>query len=257
MADAASSNNFDVQSALDGVGSLLRSLTNQAIKKGVVELPGTVHVFDAFQFVGNELRYNPPSSTTLELSLLAYAASQGNCAEVEILLLASKAKKQPGKDYDGMFCSVLDKALDEALFLAHFYGHKDVAEQLLRYGAKPGVETSVHCGIHGAAGRGQRDEIIKYITTCRVEPDVDDRSGGTPVIYAMSLDSPHDWNTIKLLFQLEANTQAKLGAGRLEKFWSYPDFARAMGKEDLAKKIEQAIVLDKSQKEMPDYDLID
>ncbi|KAH7247571.1 uncharacterized protein BKA55DRAFT_691672 [Fusarium redolens] len=256
MVDAASSSNFDVQSTLDGVGSQLCSLSHWVTKKGLVTLPGNVHAFDAFQVADGKLRYTPLTSTKLELSLLAYAASQGKYEEVMVLLLASEANKQPGEAYDDTFYAALDEALDEALFLALFYGHRKVAKLLLRRGAKPGAQIS-HSGIHGAASRGLRKEIRNYIIRHRVDPDVFDGSGGTPVICAMHLDNPHDWNTIKLLFPLGANTQARVGVATIALFWSYPDFARAMGKEKLAKQMEKAIALDKSHREIPDYHLID
>jgi hypothetical protein len=68
-----------------------------------------------------------------------------------------------------------------------------------------------------------------------VDPDVEDKYGATPVMYAMQLEKPHDWNTIKLLFELGAKTDAIVG----DACWVYAELARAMGKEDLGGRLSE------------------
>jgi pimeloyl-CoA synthetase len=62
----------------------------------------------------------------------------------------------------------------------------------------------------------------------------------------MQLNSLRDGNTIKALFGLGANVHRKVGVATIAVFWSDPDFARAMGKEDLSKRIEEAIAWNES-----------
>jgi hypothetical protein len=72
------------------------------------------------------------------------------------------------------------------------------------------------------------------------DPDVLDGFGGTPIMYAMQLPAPHDWEIMELLIEGGADPCYGICIGGVS--WLYPDIAKAMGKLDLAKLLEEAIV---------------
>jgi hypothetical protein len=108
---------------------------------------------------------------------------------------------------------------------------------LLDLGANPGRELLSN-GLHGAASRGLKKEIYHYIKEFGVGVDVQDQNFATPVMYAMQLNEPCDWDTIELLFRLGADPHTEVEVGG--RSWTYAQCARAMGKEDLAKRLEEA-----------------
>ncbi|RKK71203.1 hypothetical protein BFJ68_g18352 [Fusarium oxysporum] len=59
-------------------------------------------------------------------------------------------------------------------------------------------------------------------------------------MYAMQLPAPHDWEIIELLIEEGADPCYRICIGDVS--WPYPDIANAMGKPDLGKLLEEAIV---------------
>ncbi|EGU73332.1 hypothetical protein FOXB_16158 [Fusarium oxysporum f. sp. conglutinans Fo5176] len=131
----------------------------------------------------------------------------------------------------------IQKDRDLALFLANRQGHREMAILLESLKANPARESSPN-GLHGAAWRGLNNKIRHYININRASPEVTDGSSATPVLYAIlgPQDEQSTWETIKVLFQLEASPLATFGSQDL----SYADIARMEGKEDLAEKLEEA-----------------
>jgi hypothetical protein len=183
-----------------------------------VYLEGTVFPLDAFTF-SPRLSYTPLDETHIELPPLCYAVLNGSFEDVRVLLADSEKTEQFQRD------------LDYALFFANRSEYKLKAFLLLESGANPGRPFSSN-GLHGAASRGQLNEIGEYALKPNVSMDVQDETFATPVIYAMDLNSPRDWDTIEFLFLNGASPQAKVSN------YTYAQIARKKGKDDLAQKIE-------------------
>ncbi|KAG7403352.1 putative ankyrin repeat protein [Fusarium oxysporum f. sp. rapae] len=130
-------------------------------------------------------------------------------------------------------------AEENTLFLADFFGQEDASDLLLEYKPDPGRKHSSN-GLHGAAGRGLEEEILEYIWFSGADPDVLDEFGATPIMYAMQLSASHDWKTIELLIEEGADPCYRICIDGVS--WPYPDIAKAMGKPDLAKLLEEAIL---------------
>ncbi|RKK20936.1 hypothetical protein BFJ66_g13052 [Fusarium oxysporum f. sp. cepae] len=109
------------------------------------------------------------------------------------------------------------KDRDLALFLANCQQHEEMATLLERSGANPGRESSPN-GLHGAAWQGLISRIRYYIKN-GASPDVTDGSSATAVLYAILglQDEQAAWETIELLFQLEASPWTTFGS----QGWSY------------------------------------
>ncbi|TWU70447.1 hypothetical protein ED733_000363 [Metarhizium rileyi] len=180
--------------------------------------PGAVYPLSAFKTDDNgTMSYLPQNCSFLRFSPMSYAAFKDSTTSPELLrsYLIGEQRQQE---------------LDFALFLAVYEGNENSARFLLDLGANPGRESSLN-GMHAAARRGQTDLIRRYHKDFKAQPDVRDETSATPILYAMQLDAPDDWNTIKYLLGLEAS--AKITFGNL----TYGDFARLMGKEDLAARL--------------------
>ncbi|KAF4331710.1 hypothetical protein FBEOM_14526 [Fusarium beomiforme] len=67
-----------------------------------------------------------------------------------------------------------------------------------------------------------------------------DEFGATPIMYAMQLPAPHDWKIINLLIEEGADPCYRIYIDGVS--WPYSDIAKAMGKPDLAKLLEEAIL---------------
>ncbi|KAH6889956.1 ankyrin repeat-containing domain protein, partial [Thelonectria olida] len=115
------------------------------------------------------------------------------------------------------------------LFLSLINRHLSTAQLLLERGASPYGVSGAN-GLHAAARQGFLVEILSFIRDYHVEPDVEDRDGATPVMYALYLPEEQALETISFLFSLGAKADAQIG----DYFWTYADLARAMGKETLA-----------------------
>ncbi|KAF5966012.1 hypothetical protein FCOIX_12687 [Fusarium coicis] len=126
---------------------------------------------------------------------------------------------------------------DLGLFLANCQGHREMGDLLKRLKANPGRDSSPN-GLHGAAWRGLNDQIRHYILKDRASPEATNGSSATPVLYAIlgPQDEKGTWETIEMLFQLEASPWATFGSRNL----TYAEIARMEGKEHLAEKLEEA-----------------
>ncbi|KAF5966013.1 hypothetical protein FCOIX_12688 [Fusarium coicis] len=183
-----------------------------------VFIDGTVFPSDAFTF-SPQLSYDPPDGTYMNVPPLCHAVVTGSKEDVQAILTDSEGTEQFQRD------------LDYALFFANRLQDAAKADLLLSAGANPG-RPSLSNGLHGAASQGLLRYIDCYVLSYNVSADVQDETHLTPIIYAMGLDSPHDWNTIKHLFRLGASlVPEELGC-------TYAQIARESGKEDLAQKLE-------------------
>ncbi|KAF4333068.1 hypothetical protein FBEOM_13124 [Fusarium beomiforme] len=201
-------------------GSELVVRSTHASQNKRVYLEGTVFPLDAFTF-SPRLSFKPLDGTCIEVPPLCYAVLTGSVDDVLVILAESKRTEQFQRD------------LDYGLFFASRSENISAADLLLKSGANPGRPFSSNA-LHGAASRGELDEIGKYASYPNVSIDVQDETFATPVIYAMDLDSPYDWETIKYLFMMGARPEAKVGTSD----YTYAQIAREKGKEDLAKKLE-------------------
>jgi hypothetical protein len=129
--------------------------------------------------------------------------------------------------------------IDNALFLADCFGQEDARDLLLEYKPDIGREHSSN-GLYGAAGRGLDEEILKYILFFGADPDVLDEFGAISITYAMQLPASHDWKTIKLFIEEGADLCYRICIGGVS--WPYFDIAKAIGKPDLAKLLEEVIM---------------
>ncbi|KLO99136.1 uncharacterized protein FFB20_12751 [Fusarium fujikuroi] len=176
---------------------------------------------DAFNFKGF-IRSSDKIMMTENVSQLCYAAVQNDRDTVESLIQLSDMG-------DWRF----RKELDKSLFFALCAGHRRMAQILLEYEADPGHNHS-SCGLHGAARQGYHDEIKLYIQRHGVCPNVKDETSVTPIIYAMMLEAPRDWETIRFLFELRADPKILVSG------WTYAQWAIEMGKPYLAQRLDEA-----------------
>jgi ankyrin repeat protein len=222
MPHSRPSSSFGPESVVDSAQNFLDRLSTHVSRTGPVNIHGTVYPLSTFQLdPNNNLFYFPLGETQLMISPLSYSAFQGLNGVICSLLGISKRDER------------LQGDLDVALFLALYSGHRETADLLLTFGANPGRESSPN-GLHGAASRGLKAEICYYVNELNVDVDVNDGSSATPVMYAIQLNQLHDWDTIECLFGLGADPRAEFGDGG----WTYAQHARAMGKEDLAQRLE-------------------
>ncbi|KAM0369140.1 hypothetical protein HYE67_000035 [Fusarium culmorum] len=185
-----------------------------------VFIDGTVFPSDAFTF-SPQLSYTPLDGTYIKVPPLCHAVLTGSKEDVQAILTDSERTEQFQRD------------LDYALFFAN--RSKDAVKVYLlsSAGANPGRPFSPN-GLHGAASQGLQEQIGYYVLCRNVPVDVRDETLLTPIMYAMGLDSPHDWDTIKYLFKLGASPVAKV----CDSGYTYAQIARKRGKEELAQKLE-------------------
>ncbi|KAH7184249.1 hypothetical protein DER44DRAFT_682209 [Fusarium oxysporum] len=201
------SSGSSAKAVVDTTKDFLRCYKNHALTKQSITLPEPV--------------------TKLEISPLAYAVIEGERTVISELLAGLKQSTQ------------FQDEIDNALFLADFFGQEEASDLLLEYRPDPGRKHSSN-GLHGAAGRGLEEETLEYIWFYGAEPDVLDGFGGTPIMYAMQLPASHDWKIIELFIEEGADPCYRIRIGGVS--WPYPDIAKAMGKPDLTKLLEEAIV---------------
>ncbi|KAF9766797.1 hypothetical protein IL306_000735 [Fusarium sp. DS 682] len=226
MSHSRPSSSFGPVSVVATTKTFLDRLSTHVFGIGPVDVDGTMYPRDAFTSFHNDLLYFPLGTTRLWISPLCYAALEGSDMVIHSLVFASKNNQQQLQD-----------ELDRALFFANYQGHLRTINMLLHYGANPGRDLLSN-GLHGAASRGLKHEICHYVSVLKVPVDVPDESFATPVMYAMKLNSPYDWDTIECLFSLGAVPTVECG----EPCWTYAEYALAMGKKDLARRLEAAAV---------------
>lgn len=78
-------------------------------------------------------------------------------------------------------------------------------------------------------------EIWRFVRVYDIDPDFEDKDGATPAVYALYLPEEQALDTISLLFDLGAKTDAQFGENCC---WTYADLSRAMGKEGLTSWLE-------------------
>ncbi|EXK79845.1 hypothetical protein FOQG_15597 [Fusarium oxysporum f. sp. raphani 54005] len=205
------SSGSSAKAVVDTTKDFLRCYKNHALTKQSITVPEPVYPTKSFSIsLDGKLLYSPPSSTKLEISPLAYAVIEGESTVNSELLAGLKQSMQSTQFQD---------EIDNALFL-------DV-----RHSSN---------GLHGATGRGLEEEILEYIWFSSAEPDVLDGFGATPIMYAMQLPAPHDWEITELLIEEGADPCYSICIGGVS--WPYPDISKAMGKPDLTKLLEEAIL---------------
>ncbi|KAI3571708.1 hypothetical protein IWW34DRAFT_894835 [Fusarium oxysporum f. sp. albedinis] len=225
------SSGSSAKAVVDTTKDFLRCYKNHALTKQSITVPEPVYPTKSFSIsLDGKLLYSPPSSTKLEISPLAYAVIEGESTVISELLAGLKQSMQSTQFQD---------EIDNALFLADFFGQEEASDLLLEYRPDPGRKNSSN-GLHGAAGQGLGEEILEYIWFSGADPDVLDRFGGTPIMYAMQLPAPHDWEIIELLIEEGADPCYGICIGGVS--WPYPDISKAMGKPDLTKLLEEAIL---------------
>ncbi|KAM5349969.1 hypothetical protein ACJ41O_006474 [Fusarium nematophilum] len=212
----------------------LRRLSNM---EEYVTLPFSIFPLEDFEIYGKTLLYLPQDGTRLSVTPLHLAAASGKADVLTLLLGASNVNCQP----QGYGIT--------ALSLALYCGHLRLARVLLDHGAQPDCSPLVS-SLHAAARRGFKDEIVQFVQEFELDPDIEDKDGATPIVYALQLPEEDSWDTICLLFYLGASTSMDLEVG--DSMWTYADLARAMGKEWLATKLEE--VADDSSTHTLDYE---
>ncbi|KAJ9414896.1 hypothetical protein FOXG_21643 [Fusarium oxysporum f. sp. lycopersici 4287] len=195
-------------------------LTNSRMSWKIIYPRNTIP-FDAFNFEGF-IRSSNKIMITENVSLLCYAAFQRQYDALQSLIQVSDMG-------DWRF----RKELDKSLFFALCAGDRRMAHILLHCGADPGRKHS-SCGLHGAARRGFHDEIKLYIQDHDACPNTKDEMSATPITYAMMLEAPRDWETIYYLFELGADPNIVIDG------WTYAQWARKMGKDYLALRLDEA-----------------
>ncbi|KAM6506838.1 hypothetical protein FALCPG4_018659 [Fusarium falciforme] len=120
-----------------------------------------------------------------------------------------------------------------ALSLALYCGHRRLARMLLENGARPNCSPNIS-SLHAAARRGFKEEMEQFVKGSKVDPDIEDKDGATPIVYALQQPEKEAWETICFLFYLGAAKDLVVGDG----LCTYAELARGMGKDWLADKLE-------------------
>ncbi|KAF4448257.1 hypothetical protein F53441_8290 [Fusarium austroafricanum] len=204
--------------------AFLNILSTSISKIESITIPADVYPLDTFiEDSEGDIFYFPAGETQLEVSPLCWAAHQGLDAVIHAVVGISRQTGLPWHQED----------LNRAMFLALYFGHRNTADLLKEFGAQPG-RGLLFTAIHAAARQGLKDEIFGFIRFDYACPDVRDASGATPVMYAMQLDHPRDWETIDFLFRWGADPRTKVNNK------TYAQYARKMPKWDLARQLEIA-----------------
>ncbi|RSL77337.1 hypothetical protein CEP51_009172 [Fusarium floridanum] len=120
------------------------------------------------------------------------------------------------------------------LSLALCSGNRHVARILLREGSRPSESLQIS-SLHAAARRGYREEMEYFVKDFKVDPDILDKDGATPVVYALLQPEMAAWETICFLFYLGAIKNLVVGDG----LHTYAELANSLGKHWLADKLEE------------------
>jgi hypothetical protein len=228
------SSGSSTKAVVDITKDFLKCYKNHTLAKQSITVPEPVYPTKSFSIsLDGKLLYSPPSSTKLEISPLACAVIEGESTVISALLAGLKQSMQSTQFQD---------EIDNALFLADPFGQEEASDLLLEYRPDPGRRHSSN-GLHGTAGRGLEEEILENILFSGTDRDALDGFDATPIMYAMQLPAPHDWEIIELLIEGGADPCYGICIGGVS--WPYPGIAKAMGKPDLAKLLEEA------RKQMP------
>ncbi|KAK7402780.1 hypothetical protein QQX98_011460 [Neonectria punicea] len=189
-------------------------------------LDSTIFPLDDFRSDANGAPiFSPKSGTRLSLTPIHLAAYCGRDDIVGLLIP----------------CSPIDvyakNGMMTPLCLALFGGHRGTATLLQAHGANPSCHTSASC-LHAAARWGFLAELCYFVQVCGISPDVEDADGATPVVSALYLPEHQAYATIKVLFDLGARADTRVGE---RSGWAYAGLAAAMGKERLASWLESRI----------------
>ncbi|KAF4342950.1 hypothetical protein FBEOM_3040 [Fusarium beomiforme] len=223
MAHLRSSAGDDSRYIVNSALNFLHHLSDISTKSFMISYSRDMIPSDTFS-PGGTIRSAAQGNIKEDVSLLCYAAIQGLDSLIYALVGISDRA-------DWRF----QKELDKSLFLALCAGNRITANLLLSFGADPGRKYSF-CGLHAAARRGFHDEIKRYIEDYGVSPDVKDEMSTTPIVYAMMLEAPHDWETIDVLLKLGARADITVDG------LTYAQYAASYfsGKTYLALRLEQA-----------------
>ncbi|RTE68820.1 hypothetical protein BHE90_016799 [Fusarium euwallaceae] len=177
----------------------------------------SVFPLDDFRLFNDKVLYMPKLEMHLDATPMHTAAVRGKMDVIAHLLKL--------KSYD-----VNDDHQDApALSLALYSRNLDVAELLLSGGAQPGCGLLFNA-LHAAARCGVKNETELFVKHYRVDVDVQDKDGATPVVHAPHLPEDQARETIRLLFELGAIPKREVG----KYAWTYSALAKAMGKRKLA-----------------------
>lgn len=77
-----------------------------------------------------------------------------------------------------------------------------------------------------------------FVKIYRVDVDVKDKDGATPVVHALQLPEDQARETIRLLFELGADPGVEIG----ERAWTYSALARVMGMRTLADELADGVL---------------
>ncbi|KAJ4187102.1 hypothetical protein NW759_016902 [Fusarium solani] len=103
-----------------------------------------------------------------------------------------------------------------ALSLALYCGHRRLARMLLENGARPNCSPNIS-SLHAAARRGFKEEMEQFVKGSKVDPDIEDKDGATPIVYALQQPEKEAWETICFLFYLGAAKDLVVG----DVLWTY------------------------------------
>ncbi|KAM6512089.1 ankyrin repeat [Fusarium falciforme] len=108
--------------------------------------------------------------TRLSATTMHLAATYGKEDIVAILINASDLNKK-------------DQGVT-ALSLALYCGHRRLARMLLENGARPNCSPNIS-SLYAAARRGFKEEMERFVKGSKVDPDIEDKDGATPIVYAL------------------------------------------------------------------------
>jgi len=118
--------------------------------------------------------------------------------------------------------------------MCRYFLRPTVAQMLLRNGARPDCSPKIN-SLHAAARQGYREEMEYFVKDFKVDPDILDKDGATPVVYALLQPEKTAWKTICFLFYLGATKDLVAGDG----LHTYAELANSLGKHWLADKLEE------------------
>ncbi|CAH0034960.1 unnamed protein product [Clonostachys rhizophaga] len=157
----------------------------------------------------------------VDFSSLSYAASTGNLTLTKALLQSRQLGRNP---------DLTDAT--EALSIAGFFGQFPVVTLLLSMGVRAHSHVCYNI-LHAAAYHGQLSLMEDLVCKYKIDANVEDQFGATPILCAIGGQCRIlAGRSIGKLIELGANPNHNI-MGR-----SYADYAKAMGKDELANLIK-------------------